>query len=195
MRFLPLVVLLGLTLGCDGGDGAEAPMDPRCSTLCVDPEDDPMCDPGVARCELECNARVEGLSALCSACLLEGGGHSPIICLADPCCSPGAVFPNGVADCEASCAEDTGAMVREPEDPRCTARCDFEDPLGECGTERAECLVDCQARITGTEGLCATCLLEGASLSFPVCLPGNPCCPSGLEFRTSVEECAAVCAR
>lgn len=185
---------LGMRPDAQTQEAGLPPSDARCEALCADSTTDAKCDPGVLRCELECNARVEGLSMLCSACLVERARRERRVCLrGEACCSGGVEFPNGVLDCAASCADDVGASVRAP-DPRCEAICGVID-ADECGAARSACSSTCQARIDGTTGLCATCLLDGASVAGSVCLSGGPCCSMNLEFRTRVEECAAICAR
>lgn len=190
------LLLASISLGCsaDAALPAEPTPDPRCEALCADSETDATCDPGLRRCELECNARVEGLGSLCSACLVEGAGRGGTPCLPGSiCCASGVEFDNGPLDCTASCEGDVGPPVRDP-DPRCEALCSAID-ADACASVRSECYASCQARIAGTRGLCATCLLEGAGVSGAACLPGETCCPSGLELPASVEECAAICTR
>ncbi|MDQ3033570.1 MAG: hypothetical protein M3Y87_14215 [Myxococcota bacterium] len=198
MNTRPVLALLvvSLTCGCSGDAPlpAEPPADSRCEAVCADSATDPTCDPGVRRCEIECNARVEGLTSLCSACLVEGAGRGGTPCLpGGVCCAGGIDYDNGPLDCEASCAGDVGPPVRDP-DPRCEALCSTIDEAA-CASVRSSCYASCQARIAGTSGLCATCLLEGAGVSGTPCLPGEPCCPSGLELRSSVEDCAPICSR
>lgn len=185
------VLLISTAMGC-GNVPPEPPADTRCERACAD--DEMGCEEGAAACELGCNALIEGLSTSCSGCLLEGAARSGVVCLpGELCCAGAAEYPNGVLDCETSCAGDVGAPVRDP-DARCDALCGAID-VSECGSVRAECYADCQARIEGSAGLCANCLLEGAGAPASVCLPGEVCCPGGLEFASSVEACAAICAR
>lgn len=195
IRIGPCALLFIGLVGC-GNMPAEPPADTRCERLCADSSDDASCAPGTARCEAECNAMVEGLSSLCSGCLIERAGRGGTICLDPdaPCCASGPEFPNDVFDCAASCAGDVGEPVRDP-DPRCEALCGAIDAT-DCGAARDGCYADCQARIVGTAGLCATCLLDGAGVSGTICLdPEDVCCPSDLEFGSSIEACAEICAR
>src|SRR5688572_2730113 len=59
-------------------------------------------------------------------------------------------------------------------DPRCASLC--EDSEAACSARVVECQRECQIRVAGMSGLCATCLLEGADGG--TCGSGGLCCPN-----------------
>ncbi len=187
MRLLA-TVLLGsvavLSCGGDDGDGnGLGELDPRCGALCD--EEDAACSDEVTECEQLCQVRIAGVASPCATCLMEnahlgdcGGGG--------PCC-PDPDFETSVLDCAALCADSEG-LNPTGDHPVCVSLCSSEDPA--CASDAGQCLDECQARIDGVSGLCATCLLEGASGGD--CGGGGPCCPD-IQFWNSPVDCAALC--
>jgi hypothetical protein len=179
---------LGLTAcGGEGDDddngGGLGTLDARCEALCADSE--PACDADVAACEPVCQVRVAGMAPLCATCLIEGANNGA--CGGGGPCCPDPDFPNSVLDCASSCGDSAGVNP-SGDHPICTALCADDDPA--CSADSTQCFQQCQARIQGVSGLCALCLLEGASNGS--CSPGQPCCPDP-DFPTPVSACAAAC--
>jgi hypothetical protein len=73
-------------------------------------------------------------------------------------------------------------------DPRCESLCDDSDAA--CSADVVECQQECQVRVAGMSGLCATCLLEGSDGG--TCGSGGTCCPNP-SFPSSVLDCASSC--
>lgn len=174
--------------GCssDGGSSAGpaySEIDQRCQTLCASSA--PACQPEVSSCELECQSRIEGVSAVCAACLLEDAHGGP--CAGGGPCCPRPEF-SAVLSCADLCAGEVGVNP-EGEHPMCAALCSSDEPACEDGV--ASCAQSCQGRIMGVSGLCATCLLEGA-YGGP-CAEGALCCPGRPEFPQGARDCAPLC--
>jgi len=180
------VLLGGVLLSCTGGEGDDddlGQLDPRCEALCSD--DDATCTADVTECEQVCQARIAGVSASCATCLLDNSNGGT--CAGGETCCPDPEFPSSALDCAALCEGSVGVNPSGTH-PLCDALCSDEDPS--CADEVTLCLQECQARIQGVTGLCATCLLEDANGG--TCAGGTTCCPDP-EFPTSVTDCAALC--
>lgn len=125
------------------------------------------------------------LSAPCSTCLLEGATIGPCS-PGEPCC-PDPDFARSVLECASSCADSTGVNPAG-DHPICVDLCATDE--AECSTDAEQCFDACNARIQGVSGLCALCLLEGASSGG--CNGDGPCCPDP-DYPASAEACASVC--
>jgi hypothetical protein len=141
------------------------------------------------------------MSPLCATCLLEGSQSGECESTSSgapaPCC-PDPHFPNSVLDCASVCEGSVGASP-SGDHPICVDICSDDDPA--CSEASAQCFQDCRARIQGTTGLCALCLLDGAQsgecegttvAGSSSSGPEPACCPEAY-FPTSVTDCASVC--
>lgn len=187
MRTLTSVLLSSavlLSCGGGGGDDMLGELDPRCEALCS--HDDDACADDVTQCQQLCQVRIAGVESLCASCLLEDA-HLDACGNGGPCC-PDPEFETSALDCATSCAGSAGVNPAGGH-PVCVAVCSDDDPA--CVEDAATCMAECQARVDGVSGLCATCLLEGAGSS--PCNAGGPCCPD-IRFWNTATDCAAVCA-
>ncbi len=187
-RSLSSLVVMILVAGCasspatDGASVDLGPLDPRCQSLCQ--SSDASCASDVADCEPRCQIRVAGMSDACATCLLDQADKGT--CASGAPCCPSPHFPAKVLDCAKSCA---GSDGKNPSPhPVCTHLCASSDPS--CDADAKACLDGCEARIKGATGLCALCLLDGASGGS--CASDAPCCPHP-EYPTSAASCASIC--
>lgn len=174
--------LAGAACGASGG-GDLGPPDSRCQSLCASA--DATCAADVSACQDQCQLRVTDIAPLCTTCLLDGASGGT--CNSGAPCCPRAYFPDGVSDCSDACAGSTG--VNPTDHPICDEICASSD--ASCSAEVTSCLDQCEARIAGVSGVCALCLLDGASGGD--CASGTRCCPHPY-FPTPVSACSAFCA-
>jgi hypothetical protein len=180
---MKIVYVLVLVAACGGSSTGLGAIDARCKTLCA--SSDASCATEVTSCEDECQLRVAGMTAACTTCLLDRANAGT--CSVGQTCCPNAEFPNTVLACASSC---TGSPGVNPsgDHPICTDICASSEPS--CSTAVTSCLQQCDARVRGTTGLCALCLLQDANGG--TCASGQTCCPSP-EFPTSATSCSSVC--
>jgi hypothetical protein len=175
------VLVLG-ACGSSGGGDTLGTLDPRCSALCA--SSDATCSGEVTDCQNLCQVRVAGMASTCATCLLDGSNGGS--CAAGQTCCPDPHFA-AVMGCADPCKDSQGVNPSGTH-PICADLCATTE--ASCSTQAASCVSECQARIAGVSGLCALCLLQGASGGN--CSSGMVCCPNP-SFPMAVSACSAFC--